>query len=673
MKVIKVLAITFLALFLLSSCEESSSVGTMKILLHSDISKTMTVGETVLDITKYSVSGSGPGGKTFALDTTSASVTLEGVILGSWTVKATGLNAKGKEVAYGETSFVLTDQLESQTIVLSTVTGSGSLQLKYEWDLDISDPQIDIVIENRTSPQVRLKKSVKPNPQLQSCTLTVPELASGFYTVSSVLYNEETKILGCVEAIRIANGEKTSGTITLKQSAAYSTELETLNVFRKNNSSLTGHIENAKPKIEAGIKTDISLSLDSSYSTNDGCKITWYLDGQVLQQEEKLPLYGSEITFYPQVGTHIINAVVTCDDSQSIGSATWKFVATSSAKEGSVIYLGSVLPSNDNNLFLEKDTLISPLSSDKILLITPSMGTLRICSVYNNTLTINKKYSSSEDGYSFINNINYAFSDKKMNVFAVVESKNTINFLRYNPTKVRIEQAYRGGDIARYESSYNNSLITANFTDLNKVFLNPTSDYSGNILLFEPTGSYIVSFNSSSSDLSTCQFVLKPNDVSSIKDADIGFKKIVLLADGSDRIFSCNFDNNQRTSDWKSFETNYENPTIIRLLNSENLLLSDNSSISWYSYSKSSGWYFRKTIDTSVKFLETSDDSKFFWVVTEDNSLVSYTTKDNLIHAISSIKFDKNIVQMCVNTNFIILQADDNSLFICQISQGEEE
>ena len=70
---------------LLVSCSENPGTTTMKLILSTSsdgTSRTLLPSDsTLLDVTKYTISGTGPNGKTFTLNTDNSSVEIEGLII----------------------------------------------------------------------------------------------------------------------------------------------------------------------------------------------------------------------------------------------------------------------------------------------------------------------------------------------------------------------------------------------------------------------------------------------------------------------------------------------------------------------------------------------------------------------------------------------------------------
>ena len=83
-KIVFALSVVLLAAVLVS-CAENPGTTTMRLILSTERSgesrTIMPQDSTLLDVTKYTVSGTGPNGKTFTRNSDSSSVEIEGLII----------------------------------------------------------------------------------------------------------------------------------------------------------------------------------------------------------------------------------------------------------------------------------------------------------------------------------------------------------------------------------------------------------------------------------------------------------------------------------------------------------------------------------------------------------------------------------------------------------------
>ena len=135
-KYLKTMAVLILVVLtaVLASCSENPGTTTMKLILSTDAgssSRTLVPADSsLMDVTKYTITGTGPNGKTFTKSTDSSSVSIEGLVIGSWTVQAKGLNREGTELVSGSATFTLTSSATPQTVVLNSLVGTGTFTLR---------------------------------------------------------------------------------------------------------------------------------------------------------------------------------------------------------------------------------------------------------------------------------------------------------------------------------------------------------------------------------------------------------------------------------------------------------------------------------------------------------------------------------------------------------------
>ena len=120
-KLVLFLGVLLLAL-LLAGCSENPGTTTMKLVLSTDQNSggrtLLPEDSSVLDVTKYSVSGTGPHGGKFTKNSDVSSVEIEGLAIGSWTVVAKGLNRDGTELITGSATFELSASTDPVSLFL---------------------------------------------------------------------------------------------------------------------------------------------------------------------------------------------------------------------------------------------------------------------------------------------------------------------------------------------------------------------------------------------------------------------------------------------------------------------------------------------------------------------------------------------------------------------------
>ncbi|MCX7027528.1 MAG: hypothetical protein NT061_08620 [Spirochaetes bacterium] len=169
----------------------------------------------------YLISGTGPDGAAFSLDSAKTSLK-QRLVPGSWTIEVRALSSNATTVASGTMSCVLEPNLSTQAqITLCPVEGKGTLTLSIELNLAVSaDCNIFgtltyIGLPGRTDPpaQSPLEFSI-PTSDPRIC---YSGLEAGQYTLALSLVNGQgSAVGGCFETILILAGYDTIGTCLIE-------------------------------------------------------------------------------------------------------------------------------------------------------------------------------------------------------------------------------------------------------------------------------------------------------------------------------------------------------------------------------------------------------------------------------------------------------------------------
>lgn len=98
-------ALAILVVF--TSCAESEDTASMRIVLDRNSSRLIAPPDFPLEVKKYRIDGTGPKNEQISITTAKSSATLDGLTIGQWTLKATGLNEKNDPIVTGSTTFNL--------------------------------------------------------------------------------------------------------------------------------------------------------------------------------------------------------------------------------------------------------------------------------------------------------------------------------------------------------------------------------------------------------------------------------------------------------------------------------------------------------------------------------------------------------------------------------------
>ncbi|MCR4676813.1 MAG: hypothetical protein K5634_06255, partial [Sphaerochaetaceae bacterium] len=290
----------------LSSCSQEAGTATMRILLYQEEQKTISVSESAFDITKYTVTGTGPGGSSFTADTTSTSLVMEGLQTGSWTLKATGFNSRGKAVAGGEVTSQFESDSSNISLPVSRIKGTGKLVVSFSWDEAVSEPVITVSLRKAGSVQA---EETEYSFEGSSGTVRITGLDSGFYVFKVSLSSRGSRITGLCEAVQISGDETTEASISFCSKADYPKALGELYISRSGESPVRGHLSRSGNTVVSGSTQSVRLELTGSDLPD--LSLTWFMDGEEIEGQN-----GGTLEFLPCSGWHIINAVIV---SPSLG------------------------------------------------------------------------------------------------------------------------------------------------------------------------------------------------------------------------------------------------------------------------------------------------------------------------------------------------------------------
>lgn len=389
-KVTSLLILFLLAVFslLAISCSESQQFQTMRIQLSKEIPRSITPEGVDLEITKYRVSGTGPGNAQFNMTTNKTTLLLESIAIGSWNVTAEGLNQNNLALVRGSTSFNFSQNNPSVTVTLNELIGKGSININFSWDpTRITNPSLVISLrpeQGNTSPITYAPTSI--NKSVGQASFTLNDVSAGSYVITAMLYEGSVSIAGAVEAIRVVGNSHSSGEISFDLNEKHSNG--TLSITNNAGIPVTCTISGIPSNCSAFEKVTATLT-PSSTSLKD-LVIDWYLDGENIGR-------GQTIAFEPVPGFHRLDVVASTNLLGSTGSATINFEASLLGKVGEPV-LANII-SGDTSLKLSGDNHIAFLPDGKVLTYSGSDATFQICSIVKNTLQPEVTYNSGNANF----------------------------------------------------------------------------------------------------------------------------------------------------------------------------------------------------------------------------------------------------------------------------------
>lgn len=654
------LGVLFLAL-LLASCSENPGTTTMKLVLSTDQESggrtLLPEDSSVLDVTKYSVSGVGPHGGKFTKNSDVSSVEVEGLATGSWTVIAKGLNRDGTELITGSATFELSATSDPMTIVMDTLVGTGNFKLVLDWSLcDVSVPSVAVYLSGSETDSE--ETTIPATLNKDSMTATVSEtLASGSYRIRAVLMDGQQQVAGMVEALRISNGARTSASYTFHMDSEGPSSLTYMTdaAGAPLRGSLAVETENGLFYDGLSYSCSFSFAEPSEVDARD-MVIEWYYDGTLVKSQD-LDRGGSTYDFTAKIGAHRLDVVVYNKNAGRTGSATYTFNVVPNGVRGEMILLNPDAAQGISTI--DGDALISPLGSNMFLIVTPNSAKAYICTVSSMSLQVVKTYDNQN--YDWLGKTHKVFSrpDSDYVVFADdYEGTNNFTILRVNRTSRVLE------DIAglRFQSKDQKGLPIGGihagaFNWKGFIYLSDSNSFNKSFVLKE-TNKTIESWG----------YYDKDENSGIAHDMDVSPDgRWVVCADGLSSWFVSYevLDTGIPYFPTKSGEC--ASPVKwVRYLNNQTVAAVDSESIT--TFKTSSNGPYVKYKSTSIAAVDIAQDGgNYFYIADSSKNLVSFSVSGYEIAQIGQTSLESQIRRICLNGQYLAVLTQDNQIALFKV------
>ena len=326
------------------------SGGSLTIQVGNHINSQTLLPAISMNPVSYTVSGTGPSGATFSQTTTGASVTVNSLAFGSWSIVVNAMNADGTLIGSGNAgASVHTGQTTTVAISVVPLTGNGSLNLTVSWNASqVETPSIVASLTPPVGPATPLSFGINGSQATYSST-TIP---AGYQTLTVQLMDNNIAVMGAVEVVRIVTGQTTSGTYAFT------------NVNQPGGSvqvNITPALADPIPVSISGVPATITAgtSITATASVSDGTTgvvYVWYLNGVSVGT-------GSSFTFGSALSAGYYRLDVTAYTATRAGSATASFQVTgASGSPGRYLYVANIGSSTVSGYAIGSGGLLSPLS-----------------------------------------------------------------------------------------------------------------------------------------------------------------------------------------------------------------------------------------------------------------------------------------------------------------------
>ncbi|MCK4907106.1 MAG: hypothetical protein KAS64_06130 [Spirochaetes bacterium] len=261
------------------------------------LSKTI-VPDADMNIVSYDIQGNGPGGSTFSLlNITGNNVSINDLVIGSWTVVVYGKNAAGTTIGSGSsTAIVQADHSTPVSIIINPLNGNGTLSITISWDKEIPDPNMTATLTKIGGTPAQINNFTY---SINSFSYINSAVAPGYYTLQ-MQFGSGTNILwGATPVIRIITG--------LTTSVDLNTEIMenglSINISNDLQNPIEVNINGGQDFLTCG--TDMSLTAVPELPVDT---FAWYLNGTLISGEIGNSLItGSTLN----TGVHRIDVIVT--------------------------------------------------------------------------------------------------------------------------------------------------------------------------------------------------------------------------------------------------------------------------------------------------------------------------------------------------------------------------
>ena len=666
MKATNALILLIAAVALLASCSENPGTTTMKLILSTDVesgSRTLLPSDsTLLDVTKYTITGSGPNGKTFTKSTDSSSVSIEGLVIGQWTVNVKGLNREGTELVSGSSTFNLTASSGPQTVVLNTLVGTGTFSFVLDWSLcDVLNPEMEVYLTGPDMDSDEVPLFVEMNTGSRRATVS-ETLAAGSYKVRAILKDGGQQVAGLVEAVRISNGTSTSGTHTFHFSELGPTVLtyftDATGTPIKGTLSMAG---NPDTFLDGTEYTCVFGFTEPDKVDTDGLSIDWYYDGNKVGGPTPISRTGSTITVTAANGVHRVDAVVYNKLRGSTGSAAYTFTVVPDGQTGEMALLNDDAGSSVSP---DAGTIISPLPGNMFLVTSPGSARMHVCSVSSGSLQVVKTYDASN--FAWIGSVSHVFSDDAMDFIIVTDnygSRENFTVLRYNGSAKTVEQVpgmrYEGS-VPTYGIPFTNFTAAAFDTADGVIYLSDAGRYGYD---------YYLRVNGST--IAVSGTVRKKNGTYyNVADMDVSDDGncFVWASEAATKLVSA------RTTDTGSLTGMNESQAApgslewARFVNNQTVVAGNAAGL--WSFKVVPEGSYTKYKDLGVAVTDIAADGRnYFYVADNSRRIVSFEASGFEVSQLGFTELDSQIVRICLSGKYLAVLTAQNRIALFEVIQ----
>ena len=646
-------------LLILSSCTEEGGTATMRIMLSTSSEKTIAPDETLTTITKYSVEGTGPGGKTFTVDSTSSSLILEDLPTGRWTLDAKGYSSKGKELSAGSVSVDFTPDTGPISIELDKTDGNGSLQLRFEWEQNLNNCSIVVSLTDRKGNALINNRTVRTSSALSYTTWTVPlQLSRGSYLLTAVLYSGEYRVTGIAEAVIINPGERSNANILFTKDSGIDSSLKRQNGF------LSLKITNIGETLAAN--RDYTITAESETHTDrPDLEVLWFLDGETVSAPQPYSPVENSVTVNVPTGIHIISAVVHDRQTGEYTSASAKFRAVAEGSNGLAVFSTNIKASPEGSLRLGEGQMIAPAGGNRFITTTPGSGILQLFEIREGMINILHTLRSTDSGWEWIGDINGIWGNQDVPYVITADARTAFSILRINEEN-RMEYALWGATPLRMEKYTEAPWLQLIDVDLCAVCSAPDEN-QGYICVsaqgFGRAGTYCLD----STGIKLIGGYDKPDNLKSLALLEKSTNLIISAGENSKTLWYAPTDEVSLRASWRTVETSLTSAIrIAKFLTQSMILVSDGNSI-FFSVFRSKSWLDNKTLALPSIDIQVLPSGPNFYVLENPRTVSSYLANGTVIVRLGEQKLSFDASYLVAGSQYLLAVSPQGEFAILEV------
>ncbi len=314
-KKIPIIMLIVAALFVSCSDEPFTSKGNLNLsFMGENIERTLgPVGSdaALLEIASYDYILKTPSNMYIKGTDQASSVTINDLVIGSYTISVYGKNSAGVVIAEGTKTFKVQRGTNNITVTLDALTGTGSLAVSYVWDPDRAGE----VTYNAELKNVKTNETIPltdPDFYWEDGMLAFSKdnIPAGSYILTVKLLSGSEVIAGHVEAVRIgASLESTTTENYIEIPIGSKVQVMGITVEDRTGLPIVGTVTttngNLKPN---GLPNNVTLSYSitdwngGDAVANAGITATWYADDVLIGT-------GNDVSYVPVKDSTVITAV----------------------------------------------------------------------------------------------------------------------------------------------------------------------------------------------------------------------------------------------------------------------------------------------------------------------------------------------------------------------------